>query len=74
MQNDIWAQAWISFNQDRATFLQDMGGSLTGIKLAFYENALQVPHSSKNYMLMQSHPSLNTTEHLQVLKNIMFDI
>ena len=74
MQNDVWAQARISFNQDRATFLQDMGGSLTGIKLAFYENALQVPHSSKNYMLMQSHPSLNATEHLQVLKNIMFDI
>ena len=73
-QNDIWAQAWISFDQDRATFLQDMGGSLMGIKSVFYENALQVPHSSKNYMLMQSHPSLNATKHLQVLKNIMFDI
>ena len=47
MQNDIQAQAQIGFNQDRATFLQDMGGSLVGIKLAFYENALQVPHSSK---------------------------
>ena len=35
-QNDIWAQAWISFNQDRATFLQDMGGSLVGIKSVFY--------------------------------------
>ena len=74
MQNDVWAQAQISFDQDRATFLQDMGGSLMGIKSVFYENALQVPHSSKNYMLMQSHPSLNATEHLQVLKNIMFDI
>ena len=51
-----------------------MGGSLVGIKSVFYENALQVPHSSENYMLMQSHPSLNATEHLQVLKNIMFDI
>ena len=74
MQNDVWAQARIGFDQDRATFLQDMGGSLMGIKSVFYENALQVPHSSKNYMLMQSHPSLNTTEHLQVLKNIMFDV
>ena len=34
-QNDIWAQAQISFNQDRATFLQDMGGSLMGIKSVF---------------------------------------
>ena len=74
MQNDVWVQARISFNQDRATFLQDMGGSLMGIKSVFYENALRVPHSSKNYMLMQSHPSLNATEHLRVLKNIMFDI
>ena len=63
-QNDVWAQAQISFNQDRATFLQDMGGSLVGIKSVFYENALQVPHSSKNYMLMQSHPSLNATQYL----------
>ena len=35
MQNDIWAQAQISFDQDRATFLQDMGGSLMGIKSGF---------------------------------------
>ena len=35
MQNDVWAQAWISFNQDRATFLQDMGSSLMGIKSVF---------------------------------------
>ena len=40
----------------------------------FYENALQVLHSSKNYMLMQSHPSLNATKHLWVLKNIMVNI
>ena len=63
-QNDVWAQARINFDQDSAKFLQDMGSSLVGIKSAFYENALQVPHSSKNYMLMQSHPSLNATEHL----------
>ena len=74
MQNDLWAQAQISFDQDRATFLQDMGGSLVDIKSAFYENALQVPHSNENNMLMQSHPSLNATKHLRVLKNIMFDI
>ena len=35
MQNDVWAQAWISFDQDRATFLQDMGSSLVGIKSVF---------------------------------------
>ena len=34
-QNDIWAQAWIGFDQDRATFLQDMGSSLVGIKSVF---------------------------------------
>ena len=35
MQNDVWAQAWIGFDQDRATFLQDMGSSLVGIKSVF---------------------------------------
>ena len=35
MQNDIWAQARIGFDQDRATFLQDMGSFLVGIKSVF---------------------------------------
>jgi len=70
----LWVDVRIGFDSDQATFLEDWTSVLSEDKHVFYVSTLQLPYTKEEYMLKQSHKSMNPTEHASVLMNLMEDI